>query len=86
MVFFRPLSVLALRIPNFFSWTIDTNSLAQPLLQSQTQEIQVRQKEATESLAQLSLTIQQKVLKTYSPPAYLPPKEVSKIERLKGNF
>jgi hypothetical protein len=84
MTTFRPFSILASRIPNFLNWTVDTNSLAQPLLD--VKEIQRKKREATESLGHLSLFIQQNVIKTYKPPAYIPPKEVSKIERLKGNF
>jgi hypothetical protein len=71
MAYLRPFSILAIRIPTFF------DSLTQPLLDK---------KEATESLGNLSLFVQQSLWKTYTPPAYIPAMQLSKIERLKGNF
>jgi hypothetical protein len=72
MAYFRPFSVLAIRVPTFF------DSLTQPLLD--------KKKEATESITNVSLCIQQSLWKTYIPPTYIPARELSKIERLKGNF
>jgi hypothetical protein len=72
MAYFRPFSVVAIRVPTFF------DSLTQPLLD--------KKKEATESLGNLSLFVQHSFWKTYIPPAYIPARQLSKIERLKGNF
>lgn len=62
MNFFRPLSVLGTRFPNF---------LAQPLLPRQ--KLEDKKKEATESFAKISFSVQSSLSKSCMPATYKPP-------------
>jgi hypothetical protein len=78
MFSFRPLSILASRITHFFGWTIDTTSLAQPLVSPP--DFESKKKEATETFAHISLSVQSNILNTYKPPAYVPTSEFPKLK------
>ena len=75
MVTPRILVYLVPRLSQVLGLSVDTNSLAEPLLQNETPKLQAQIGQRLQSLQQ----------KFYQPPHYVPP-ETAKVVKLKGIF
>ncbi len=70
MPYMRPLSVLAIRLPQLLSWTVEPSSLAEPFLSKE--DLLEKKQKITDSWFSLQSIITTKVY-----PSYVPPKTLS---------
>ncbi len=70
MMSFRPFSILAPRLAQLLGWTYDVNPHVKPLLSPE--DILDYKKNATEAFGTMSISLQSKVLPTYTPPRFQP--------------